>query len=401
MDDLAHDWSSHWTLDPSVRFLNHGSFGAVMAEVQEYQQDFRERLEREPVDFLLRQVPKAFEEARASLAEFLNADPAGLVFVRNATDGVNAVLRSLRFEPGDEFVCTNHGYNACNNVLEFVAERWGGKVIRAEIPFPIQGPEAMIDSILGALTPKTRLVLIDHVTSPTGLVFPVESLVPMLRERGILTLVDGAHSPGMLPLDLDALGADFYVGNGHKWLCAPKTVGFLHVAARFRDVIVPTTISHGANSPRPGFSRLQDQFDWPGTVDPSPILCLPHAMEQLERLLPGGWASIYRRNRALALQGRRLLCATLAIDEPSPESMIGFLAAVPLPPAPPEFQPGPFEPDPLHKALWERHRVEVPVFHYPGNPPRLLRISAHLHNGLADYEALAAALVAEGLGVGV
>ncbi|MCA9001160.1 MAG: aminotransferase class V-fold PLP-dependent enzyme, partial [Planctomycetes bacterium] len=325
------EWAGHWTLDPTVHFLNHGSFGAVLAEVQEVQRDFRDRLEREPVDFILRQLPGLFDRARARVAEFLGADPEGLVFVSNATAGVNAVLRSLSFEEGDELLCTNHGYNACQNVLQYVADRAGAKVVVAQVPFPIESPEQVVDAIEAACTSRTRIALIDHVTSPTGLIFPIEAIVERLQSRGVDVLVDGAHGPGMVPLELDRLGAAYYVGNGHKWLCAPKTVGVLHVRADRRDRVVPAIISHGANSPRAGHTQLQTDFDWPGTIDFTPILCLPASIDALVGIMPGGWDGIYAHNKAMALRGRELMCEALGIDAPAPESMIGSLAAAPLP----------------------------------------------------------------------
>jgi isopenicillin-N epimerase len=387
--------ASYWTLDPTVHFLNHGSFGAVLAEVQEVQQDYRDRLEREPVDFILRQLPPLFDAARERVAEFIGADPEGLAFVSNATAGVNAVLRSLRFEPGDELLCTSHGYNACQNVLQHVADRFGAKVVIAPVPFPLESEDEVVDAIEAALTPRTKIALIDHVTSPTGLVFPIERIVQRLQGQGVDVLVDGAHGPGMLPLDLRKLGAAYYVGNGHKWLCAPKTVGMLYVRSDRRERIVPAIISHGANSPRAGYTQLQTDFDWPGTVDPTPLLCLPVSINALANLMPGGWNAIYQHNRGLALRGRNILCGALGVPTPSPDSMIGSLAAVPLPDLSPDALTGPFIPDPLHKALWENQRVEIPVFRYPGNPGRLIRLSAHLHNSLADYDALAKAVRTE------
>ena len=400
MSDLADGthWASHWTLDPSVHFLNHGSFGAVPSEVQEVQQDFRDRLEREPVDFILRQVPDLWEAARHGVAEFVHADPDGFVFVSNATDGVNAVVRSLPFESGDEIVYTNHGYNACNNVVDFVAQRSGARAVVAQIPFPLQSADEAWAGLEAVLTERTRLVLLDHITSPTGLVFPIEDWVPILQARGIRVLIDGAHSPGMVPLDLKALNADYFVANGHKWLCAPKSVGFLSVRADHRDEVWPAIISHGANTPRPGYTRLQDQFDWAGTIDPTPALCLPACIQMLGDMVPGGWPAIYERNHGLALHGRSLVCEALEIPEPAPAGMIGTLAAIPLPPAPPEHTPSAFAPDPLHTALFQDHRIEIPVFHYPGEPSRLIRLSAHLHNRRENYEALAQALVEVGSG---
>ncbi|MDF1838232.1 MAG: aminotransferase class V-fold PLP-dependent enzyme, partial [Planctomycetota bacterium] len=384
--------ASNWTLDPRVHFLNHGSFGAVLAEVQEIQQDYRDRLEREPVDFFLRALPPLFDEARDRVADFLGADPDGLVFTSNATAGVNAVLRSMRFEPGDELLCTNHGYNACQNVLQFVAERWGAKVVVAQIPFPLDSEDQVVEAIESAVTPRTKIALIDHVTSPTGLVLPIERILEIMEAKGIDTIVDGAHGPGMLPLELKKLGAPYYVANGHKWLCAPKTVGMLYVREDRRDRVTPAIISHGANSPRGGYPQIQTEFDWPGTVDPTPVLCLPKSIEAMAQLLPGGWDGIYAANQAMALRGRDLLCEALGIQTPAPDSMIGNLAAAPLPELDPDVPTGPFTPDPLHRALWENHRVEIPVFNYPGEPSRLIRLSAQLYNRIENYEAMAAGL---------
>ena len=389
------DLASFWTLDPKVCFLNHGSFGAVLTEVQEIQRDYRDRLEREPVDFLQRVLPDLLDQSRERVAQFVGAQPKGLVFTSNATAGVNAVLRSLKFEAGDELVCTNHAYNACQNVLQYAADSAGAKVVVAQVPFPLTSEDQVIEAIEAVITKRTKIALIDHVTSPTGLVFPIKRIVERLKARGVDTLVDGAHGPGMLPLDLDDLGAAYYVANGHKWLCAPKTVGFLYVREDRQEGMVPTVISHGSNSSREGYSRLQIDFDWPGTTDPTPMLCLPESIDALGRLLPGGWKAIYERNQALARHGRDRLCELLGVPAPAPDSMIGNLAAVPLPDQSGVEIPGRFESDPLHTSLWNNHRVEIPVIHYPGTPGRLIRLSAHLHNSKSDYDRLFEALGAE------
>ncbi len=389
---LDRDLRSHWTLDPKVCFLNHGSYGAVLAEIQEVQQDYRDRLEREPVDFLQRAFASLLDNARARVAQFVGARPGGLVFTDNATAGVNAVLRSLTFEPGDELVCTNHAYNACSNVLHHVANRFGAKVVVAQVPFPLKSEDEVVEAIESVITGRTKIALVDHVTSPTGLVFPIQRIVDSLKERGVDTLVDGAHGPGMLPLNLHRLGAAYYVANGHKWLCAPKAVGFLYVREDRAKGITPVVISHGANSKRAGYTRLQNEFDWPGTIDPTPILCLPESIEALGRLVSGGWPKIYERNHALARHGRDLLCKTLGVETPTPDSMVGNLAAVPLPDLQGIAKPGAFESDPLHNSLRENHGVEIPVVHYPGDPGRLIRLSAHLHNRVEDYGTLVKAL---------
>ncbi|HZX97738.1 MAG TPA: aminotransferase class V-fold PLP-dependent enzyme [Myxococcales bacterium] len=389
MDDFAR----HWTLDPGIDFLNHGSFGACPRPVLEAQAELRARMERQPVRFLARELEGLLDEARAALARLVGADADDLAFVPNATTGVNTVVRSLDLQPGDELLTTDHAYNACRNALGWHARR-GVQIAVAQVPWPVERPQQVIEAVLGAVTPRTRLLLLDHVTSPTGLVFPVREIVRGLEERGIDTLVDAAHAPGMLPLDLAALGAAYYTGNCHKWLCAPKGAAFLYVRRDRQAGIRPLTISHGANANRPERSRFRLEFDWCGTVDPSPFLCVPHAIRFLQSLLPGGLPELMRRNHALALRGRDLLCEALGVPPPAPEQMLGSLASVPLPDwrgAPPQ---GAFW-HPLQKALLEKHRIEAPLMVFPALPKQLVRISAQIYNLEAQYARLASALRVE------
>lgn len=382
-----------WTLDPEVDFLNHGSFGACPRPVLEEQARLRGRLERGPVRFFVDALPGLLDEARAALAAFLGADPEGLAFVRNATSGVNTVLRSLRLEPGDELLVSDHEYNASRNALDFAAERTGARVVEVSVPFPLAGPDAVVEAFLGGVTDRTRLALFDHVTSPTGLVLPAARLVAALRERGVESLVDAAHAPGMLDLDLEALGAAYYTGNCHKWVCTPKGSAFLYVRADRRDAIRPLAISHGANAPTDRRTRFRNEFDWGGTDDPTPWLVIPAAIELLGGLLPGGWPALRARNRALALEARALLGDALGVAPPCPDAMIGSLATLPLPP---RREPLPAGWDlarglPLHRRLLERG-IEVPVFPWPALPGRALRVSAQVYNARPQYERLAAAL---------
>ncbi|WP_437733139.1 aminotransferase class V-fold PLP-dependent enzyme [Sorangium sp. So ce1335] len=379
-----------WPLDPAVTFLNHGSFGACPRAVLEAQQRYRDLLERQPVRFFLRELEPLLDAARAELASFVGADPEDLVFVPNATAGVNTVLRSLAFAPGDEICVTDHGYNACRNAVEAVAARAGGRVVVAAVPFPVEAPEQVIEAVLAAVGPRTRLVLVDHVTSPTGLVLPVAALTAELAGRGVDVLVDGAHAPGMVPLDLRALGAAYYTGNCHKWLCAPKAAGFLHVRRDRQGAIRPLVISHGANSPRTDRSRFLLEFDWTGTADPSAALCVADAIRFMGALLPDGWPALRAHNRATALAARDLLCEALGCRPPGPDTMIGALATVPLPDAPSSGR----RLDPLQDALLEGWGIEVPVFAWPASPRRWLRISAQIYNERPHYERLAAALAA-------
>jgi isopenicillin-N epimerase len=272
-------FASHWTLDPEVLFLNHGAFGACPKPVLAAQAELRARLEREPVDFMARQWEPRMDEARAELARFVGADPDALALVPNATTGVNTVLRSLSFSPGDEILLADQEYNACQNAVRFVAERSGASVVTARVPFPLSDPAEVTQAILEHVTERTRLAVLDHVVSTTGLVFPIQAIVRRLGARGVDTLVDGAHAPGMLPLALDALGAAYYTGNCHKWMCTPKGSGFLYVRPDRQDRIHPLVISHGRNAPRQDRSRFRLEFDFTGTQDPSPWLVIPRRLQ--------------------------------------------------------------------------------------------------------------------------
>ena len=374
----------HWTLDPDITFLNHGSFGATPRVVLERQNEYRAQMEREPVRFFVRELEPLLDVARAELASFLNADEQGLAFVPNATAGVNAVLRSLDLDKFDELLVTTHEYNASRNALEYVAGINGAKVVVAEIPFPIASPGVVIERVMEKVTERTRLLLIDHVTSQTALIFPIQQLIDELHKRGIDTLVDGAHAPGFLPLNLRELNAAYYAGNLHKWVCAPKGAAFLYVRENRRAGVRPVSISHGANSPRRDRSRYLLEFDWTGTSDPTPWLCIPDALRFMAKLLPGGWPMIVHRNQELALRARDLLCETLQIEPPAPDSMLGSMAALPLPGC---------DAQALQDRLLFEHRIEVPLMPWP---QPLLRISAQVYNVFEDYERLAEALLVAG-----
>jgi isopenicillin-N epimerase len=382
-----------WPLDPGVTFLNHGSFGSCPRAVLAHQQKLRERMERQPVLFLVGDLEPLLDEARARVAAFLGGQPDNLVFVSNATTGVNTVLRSLKFRPGDELLVTNHEYQACRNALDFVAERAGARVVGVEMPFPLADSGEAVEAVMKCVTARTRLALIDHVTSQTGLVLPVAEMVSRLKDAGVETLVDGAHAPGMVPLELDRLGAAYYTGNCHKWLCAPKTAGFLYVAPVRQELIRPLTISHGASSKRTDRTRFQIEFGWTGTWDPTACLSVPEALDYLGGLLPGGWPEIMERNRRLTLRARQLLGEALGVARPCPDGMIGSLASLRLPAARNEpVSRSPLYEDPLQDQLREQFGVEVPIIPWPGPPQRLVRISCQLYNALPQYVRLAEAL---------
>ncbi len=383
-----------WGLDSEIVFLNHGSFGAVPRTVRDEQLRIRDLLEAEPVRFFERRYQVMIDRARAALAEFVGARSDDLVFVANASTGVNTVLRSLDLRVGDELLTTNHEYNACRNALEAVAASAGASVTVAEVPFPLRCEDEVLEAILHRVTARTRLLLVDHVTSQTGLVLPVASLVREAQLSGVDVLVDGAHAPGMVDLDVEGLGAAYYTGNCHKWLCAPKGAAFLYVREDLRTTVRPLVISHGANASTARRSRFHLEHDWTGTCDPSAWLSVPSAIAELSSMVEGGWPVVRERNQALALKARTVLCEALGVEPGCPNSMIGSMATVALPDSAGGEKKDAFSRDVLQNGLYREWAIEVPVIPWPSPPKRLLRVSAQLYNSPAQYEYLAEALLA-------
>lgn len=323
-----------------------------------------------------------------ALSDFLGADPRGLAFVRNASQGVASVARSIEdtLGPGDEIVTTSQDYNAVRQTLEFTARRSGATVRVVAVPFPIDDAAEVTRLVCESVGEKTRLVVIDHITSPTALLYPVDEIVSIL-EPAVPVLVDGAHGPGQVALDLDDLGASWYTGNLHKWVCAPHGAAFLHTRADRLDQTVPTVISHAWNAPLiEDSSRYLGLFDWTGTDDLSPWLVVPEALDVVGSLEPGGWPALIERNHQLALAARSLLCIAIGIAPPAPDSMIATMAAVPLP-----DYVGP-DPGgllaPLNGELID-DGFETIVGFWPQWPHQVLRVSAHHYNDLSEYHALA------------
>jgi len=380
-----------WALDPAVTMLNHGSFGACPRVVLERQRELQCQLEARPVQFLVRQMPELLDASRRRLAATVGADSQDVVFVPNATAGVNSVLRSLRFRSGDEILVTVHGYNACNNVARFVAKQSQATLVVAEIPSPVESPQQIIDVVMSRVGSRTRIALLDHISSASAFVFPVEELVRRLHQQGIETLIDGAHAPGMVPVDLRRIGPTYYAGNCHKWLCAPRGAGFLYVTRGRQDEIFPPVISHGYNRPRPGYSRFQDLFDWPGTSDPTAWFCVGTSIDFLEGLLPGGLNALAERNHQYAVTAQSLLVKELTARPLCPPEMLGSMAAVELgdDPDPPD---GFVDQHPLNQKLFEQFGIEVPVYFFPEVPRVVLRVSAQAYNEPGHYERLVAAV---------
>jgi len=373
-------------LDPNVVFLNHGSFGACPTEVLAAQHAWQREMERNPVEFLGRRSAALLAKARERLAAFLGARGSDLVFVTNATTGVNAVARSLELAPGDEVLTTDHEYGACDATWEYFCERHGARLVRVGIPLPFRGEE-LADRVLAAVTERTRLISLSHLTSTTALILPVGEVCRVARERGVLTLVDGAHVPGHIPLSLDELGADFYTGNCHKWLCAPKGAGFLHVRAEHHERIHAPIVSWGYRSEVEGHagftaytgsSLLERRLQWQGTRDISAFLAVPAAIDFLERL---GWGELRRRCHELALAARDNVGRLTGLAPICADDDVGQMVAVELPAC---------DAEELRAWLFERHRIEVPVTTHGGRT--FVRPAFHAYSTERDLDALVAAL---------
>jgi len=387
-----------------VTFLNHGSFGACLQAILEVQRGWRDRLEARPVHFLARELEDLLDWSRSEIGGFVGAEADDLALMPNATAGINTVLRSLHFEKDDELLATDHAYNACPNALRFVAAQTSAKVVLARIPMPAESPEAAFEAVMAAVTPKTRLAMLEHVTSPTALVLPIERLVPALAEKGVDVLVDGAHAPGMVQVKLHDLAPAYYVGTCHKCVCAPKGSAFLYVRRDRQALIKPLAISSGANNSRTDRSRFRLEFDWTGTFDPSAWLTIPATIDGLGEMLPGGWPSLISVNHQLAMAARDVLAEALHTPVQAPNSMTGSMAGVLLPGGPWPRAEALKRIEMIETALRGR-QFEVPLIPWPspwlidsGDLPEsteleiLVRISAQAYNYLGQYERLASIL---------
>ena len=368
---------AQWLLEEGVAFLNHGSFGAVPRAVFEEQTAWRRRIEERPVETLARRGNELIAAAKESVGAWLGMRPDDFGLVTNATEGVNAVLRSLELRPGDELLTTSHVYNAVRQAMKYVAGRAGATYREVDVPLPVDSPRRVAESVVGALRDRTRLVMIDHVTSPTGLVFPIEPTIRACGERGIDVLVDGAHAPAMLPLDVQDLGATYYAGNLHKWAFAPRGAAFLWVTPEKQHAIHPTIISHRLGE---GFAR---EFSWQGTRDVSAWLSVPRAIQFLADL---GEQRVRHHNHELAAWAHRLLCRRWGVEPLSPPdgSMLGSMATVSLPGKLATMTDAGAEA--LQQRMYTEHRFEVPLHRWGGR--WRLRVSCQVYNTPEQYERL-------------
>lgn len=386
--------AAEWRLDPDVVHLNHASYGACPTKVLAHQQALRDELEWQPGAFYAG-IAGRLQAAREVLGRFVGASPERLAFTTNVTHALNSAIGSLPMSVGDDIVITDHEYNATRQVVLERARETGATCSVAHIPFIGVDEDAVVAAVLDAVTPRTRFAVIDHVTSQTGLVLPIERLVSELHARDIEVVVDGAHAPGMLDLDIESIGAAWYAGNCHKWLCAPKSAGFLYARADSIETTRSAIVSHGAGVTDDPGRRFREEFDWPGTVDPTAALSVPCATQVLESLEDNGWPGVRRRNHALCIEGRTIVCDALQIAPPCDASMLGCMATLPLPDHVAfgaSNARSALDRDPLRARLLDEFGIEVPVFRCDAHDGRLMRISAALYNARTDYERLASAL---------
>jgi isopenicillin-N epimerase len=376
--------SSHWRdlflLDPHITFLNHGSFGATPRPVFETYQRWQRKLERQPVEFLGRRFNDLMREARTSLAAFIHTDPDDIVYVPNATTGLNIVARSLRLEPGDEILTTDHEYGAMDRMWRFIARKTGAIYKPHSIPVPVTTSNDFVERFWSGVTPRTRIVFLSHITSPTALIFPVKEICRRARDAGIISIVDGAHTLGQLDLDVQDLGADFYSSNAHKWLCAPKGSAFLYARREMQSFIEPLIVSWGYESEKPSASRFIDEQEWTGTRDIAAFLSVPAAIQFVQE---HQWDQVRLQCHTLAQFACEQITDLTGLPPLSPDSIEWYaqMVTLPLPPC---------DPAQLKARLYDEFRIEVPIVTWQNR--QFIRISIQAYNTLEDVEKLVDAL---------
>lgn len=374
-------------LDPTVDFLNHGSFGALPRRVAAAQDRARAWIEAHPIERLGRRCRELLRPARERVAAFVGADPEELAFVTNATEGANAVLRSIAFAPGDRILATNHVYNAVRQTARLAARRAGASYEEIPIPLPLEHPERVTERIVDHLDARVRLLVLDHLTSPTAVRLPIERIVAEAEARGVRTLVDGAHAPGMIPLDIQSMRCSYYVANLHKWVCAPKGAAFLVARRAVQGDLHPAVVSHFLDQ---GFTN---EFDWQGTRDITPWICVPDALDFMDDASLGlGWARVMEHNHRLAVWVQEHLHRRWGVSPLARPEELGAMVSVPLPTA---LQPAEGNAEALEflqQELYDRHAIEAPLVDWNGT--RLVRPCCQVYNRAEQYERLGVAVEA-------
>jgi len=371
---------NQFLLDPDVIFLNHGSFGATPKPVFDAYQSWQRELERQPVEFLDRRFAERMAIARTALGDYLGTQPDNLVYVTNATVGVNIIARSLALGAKDEVLSTNHEYGACDRTWRFLSQKRGFKYINQPVSMPISSAGEFLERLWQGVTARTKVIYLSHITSPTAVIFPVAEVCRRAREQGILTVVDGAHAPGQIRLDLDELGADFYTGNLHKWLCAPKGAGFLYARPEVQDLLEPLVVSWGWQNEKPGSSEFIDHHEWWGTRDIAPFLSVLAAIQFQKE---NDWEKVRADCHILAMNAEERICQLTGLpSQYSDESWYAQMVAAPL--------PGETDIAALKARLYNDYRIEVPLVAW--NWCKLVRVSVQGYNKRADIDCLLEAL---------
>ncbi len=367
-------------LDPEIVFLNHGSFGATPRPVFDAYQTWQRELERQPVEFLGRRFAELMRAARERLAAYVHADAADLVYVPNATTGLNIVARSLRLQPGDQVLTTDHEYGALDRTWQFLCGKTGATYSAQPLATPLTTAAEFVAQFWAGVTPRTRVIFLSHITSPTALIFPVAEICRRARAAGILSIVDGAHAVGQIPLDLENLGADFYSSNLHKWLCCPKGAAFLHVRRERQALVEPLVVSWGYASAQPSASRFVDEQEWTGTRDIAAYLATPRAIQFFEEQ---DWDAVRAQCHTLAQYARARITALTGLPPLAPDSAAWYsqMIALPLPPC---------DPAQLKLRLLDEFHIEVPIVVWRARPH--IRISIQAYNTQQDVERLIDAL---------
>lgn len=371
-------YADEFLLRPDIAFLNHGSFGACPRPVFGAFQEWQRRLEAQPVEFLGRRITTLLAEARARLAAYLGTQPNNLVYVPNATYGVNIVARSLALRPGDEVLASDHEYGAADRAWQFVCRQRGARYINQPITLPLASDEQFVEQLWAGVTEHTRVIFLSHISSPTALTFPLAEVCRRARAAGIMTVIDGAHAPGQIDLALDELGADFYTGNCHKWMCAPKSAGFLYARPERQALLEPLIVSWGWESETPGESRFLDYFEWRGTHDPAAYLSVPAA---LDFLAERDWPAVRAACHALLHETEARILALSGARPISPPGLFVQMRTIPLPPC---------DLGVLKARLWDEYQIEVPLVGWNGG--HYIRVSIQCYNSQADVDRLVRAL---------
>ena len=367
-------------LDPNVVFLNHGSFGATPRPVFEKYQWWQRELERQPVEFLGRRFTDLMHHAREALAAYVHTDADNLVYVPNATTGLNIVARSLHLNPGDEILTTDHEYGALDRTWRFLCRQTGAVYLPQPIPLPVTTAEDFIERVWAGATPRTRVLFLSHITSPTALTFPIQALCRRARDAGIISVIDGAHTVGQIPLDMEALGADFYSSNLHKWLCCPKGSAFLYARPEMQKMLEPLVVSWGYQAEKPSASRFVDEQEWTGTRDIAAYLTTSEAIQFYEKYR---WEDVRLQCHALVQQARERITALTQLPPLSPDSASWYMQMVTL--ALP-----PCDPAQLKAQLYDEFHIEVPVIQWQNK--LYIRVSIQAYNTQDDVDRLLQAL---------